>query len=112
MSFTSTRLIMCCLLVLLLLFDFSGKAHIRVEADTPPVWKLVWQDEFNGPDGAPVDISKWTPEVGGSGWGNHELEYYTNRTDNAFQSDGSLVIKVIKEHYTGSDNVTREYTSA
>jgi len=41
------------------------------------------------------------------GWGNHELEYYTGRTDNAYQSGGSLVIKAIKENFNGY-----AYTSA
>jgi len=80
-------------------------------ADTT-VWSLAWNDEFNGPSGSAVDQSKWTAEIGGGGWGNTELEYYTARTENAYQSGGSLVIKVIKERYTGSDNVTRDYTSA
>jgi cellobiose epimerase len=75
-------------------------------------WTLVWSDEFNGPGGAPIDATKWTAEVGGGGWGNKELEYYTNRIDNAYQSGGSLVIKAIKHKYTGRDNVTRDYTSA
>ena len=76
------------------------------------VWKLVWNDEFNGPKNSPIDPKKWTAQVGGNGWGNQELEYYTTRLDNAYQSGGSLVIKAIKERYTGADNVTREYTSA
>lgn len=87
-------------------------SSIKVQAADPTVWSLVWSDEFDGPTGAPVDATKWTAEVGGGGWGNNELEYYTNRTDNAYQSGGSLVIKAIKEKYTGSDNVTRDYTSA
>jgi beta-glucanase (GH16 family) len=77
-----------------------------------PDWRLVWSDEFNGPDNAPIDGSKWTAQVGGNGWGNQELEYYTNRRDNAYQLHGSLVIKTIKETYTGADKVTRDYTSA
>lgn len=85
---------------------------IVVKAAPPTVWSLVWSDEFNGPSGAPVDATKWTAEVGGGGWGNNELEYYTSRVDNSYQSGGTLVIKAIKEHYTGSDFVTREYTSA
>jgi len=72
-------------------------------------WRLVWQDEFNG---AAVDSNKWTAETGGSGWGNRELEYYTSRIDNAFQANGSLNIKAVKEQFKGPDNVTREYTSA
>jgi beta-glucanase (GH16 family) len=37
----------------------------------------VWSDEFNSTEpGAAPDPSKWTYDVGGSGWGNHELEIY------------------------------------
>jgi beta-glucanase (GH16 family) len=77
-----------------------------------PGWILVWSDEFNAPDGSPTDASKWVEETGGSGWGNLELEYYTARPENSFQRGGNLVIKVMKEKYTGSDGVTRDYTSA
>jgi len=77
-----------------------------------PGWQLVWNDEFNGPDGSAVDPSKWISESGGNGWGNDELEYYTTRPENAFQHGGNLVIKVLQEKYTGSDGVTRDYTSA
>jgi beta-glucanase (GH16 family) len=73
---------------------------------------LVWSDEFNGPNGSPVDRSKWVPETGGDGWGNHELEYYTDRVENASVHDGNLVVKAISEKYTGPDGVTRNYTSA
>ena len=75
-------------------------------------WNLAWSDEFNGTNGAPVDTSKWVLESGGNGWGNQELEYYTARPENAFQQDGNLVIKVLEEKYTGSDGVSRNYTSA
>lgn len=78
----------------------------------PPGWKLIWSDEFNAPDGSPVDSSKWVSETGGNGWGNQELEYYTARPQNAVQKDGNLVITAIEEKYTGSDGVTRNYTSA
>jgi beta-glucanase (GH16 family) len=74
-------------------------------------WTLVWSDEFNGPNGSPVDRSKWVPEAGGDGWGNHELEYYTDRIENASIHDGNLVVKAISEKYTGPDGVTRNYTS-
>ena len=76
------------------------------------IWKLVWRDEFNGADNSAIDSTKWTAQVGGHGWGNQELEYYTNRIENAYQSHGSLIIKAIKEQYTGTDNVKRDYTSA
>jgi beta-glucanase (GH16 family) len=78
----------------------------------PASHKLAWSDEFSGPDGASPDSSKWTYDAGGNGWGNNELEYYTNRTQNAQIKGGNLVVTAQKETYTGSDGVTRNYTSA
>ena len=75
-------------------------------------WTLVWSDEFNGPDGSRPDPAKWKFDVGGSGWGNEELEYYTDRPENSFIRGGNLVIQAQKETFTGSDQVTRDYTSA
>ena len=62
------------------------------------IWrKLAFKEEFNKPAGAPVDTSKWTAEIGGGGWGNQELEYYTNSTENAYHDGtGLLVIKAVK----------------
>ena len=40
-------------------------------------WVQVWSDEFNG---GSVDRNKWHYEIGGGGWGNNEMEYYTDRT--------------------------------
>ena len=91
-----------------ILFAISVGADRRPQ----PEWVLTWSDEFNGPDGAPIDSQKWNPETGGNGWGNRELEYYTTRTSNAHQEHGSLVIQAIREAYTGSDGVKRDYTSA
>jgi len=79
---------------------------------SPVGWTLTWSDEFNRPDGSPVDSSKWVKEVGGGGWGNEELEYYTTRPVNSFIQNGNLVIKALEEKYTGSDGVSRNYTSA
>lgn len=71
-------------------------------------WKLTWRDEF---DGSRLDTSKWSYVVGGNGFGNKELEYYTNRPENLYVQDGNLVIQAKKETYTGADGVTREFTS-
>src|SRR5258708_1090711 len=77
-------------------------------------YTLVWSDEFNGADGSSLDASKWTYDigVGGNGWGNNELETYTNRTQNAHNQSGNLVITAPKETYAGTDSVNRNYTSA
>ncbi len=98
------------LAVALLSLSCGGGATLQ----PPPraSYKLVWSDEFSGPDSASPDSSKWTYDTGGNGWGNNELEYYTNRTQNAHIKGGNLVITAQKETYTGSDGVTRNYTSA
>lgn len=68
--------------------------------------KLVWADEFNY-SGLP-DTAKWGYDTGSGGWGNNELQFYTNkRINNAQVGDGLLTISAIKENYQGSD-----YTSA
>jgi beta-glucanase (GH16 family) len=101
-------------LILAIFFNLSlfSPAQTRPESPARPGWKLVWSDEFNGPDTSPVDTTKWVSESGGNGWGNQELEYYTTRPENAFQQGGNLVIKVLQEKYTGADGVARDYTSA
>ena len=103
-----THAVSHCVLTLILITSATVESSAQ---SSKQKWKLIWQDEFNAQDGAPVDKSKWTPEVGGHWW-NKELQYYTDRIDNAFQSNGSLVIKAIKEEFSGRDNVTRGYTSA
>src|ERR1700674_4117246 len=95
----------------LLLFSCGGGAML-LQPPPPASYKLAWSDEFSGPDGASPDSSKWSYDVGGNGWGNNELEYYTNRTQNAQTKGGNLVITAQKEIFTGSDGVTRNYTSA
>ena len=68
-------------------------------------WELVWSDEFNATN---LDESSWTREVGwNDGWGNNELQYYTNRDVNSFLENGHLVIQAINENFGG-----RQYTSA
>ena len=75
-------------------------------ATVPTARKLVWADEFDKP-GLP-DSTKWTYDVGGNGWGNNELEYYTSqRPENARVEDGKLIIEARKEAYKGN-----KYTSA
>jgi len=61
-------------------------------------WTLKWSDQFNGAEGSPVDAAKWAFDIGGSGWGNNELEYYTTSTRNAsMDGNGNLVITAINE---------------
>ena len=78
----------------------------------PGAWSLTWSDEFNGASGSTVDSSKWSFDIGGGGWGNNELQTYTDRTTNAELQHGALVIRAVKETFTGADSITRNYTSA
>jgi beta-glucanase (GH16 family) len=65
------------------------------DIDAGAGWILAWSDEFNGPNGAPPDPSKWTLVTGGNGWGNQELEYYTTALENAHLENGQLVITAL-----------------
>ena len=73
-------------------------------------WQLSWSDEFNG---AVIDNAKWGYDIGTGadqglwGWGNGELQYYTDQTDNARVENGNLIITAIEENFAGSN-----YTSA
>ncbi len=71
---------------------------------------LIWSDEFDTP-GSP-DPAKWSYDIGDGcpgncGWGNNELQYYTNRPDNAIVSGGTLKIIAKAENFSG-----KAYTSA
>ncbi|GAB1766878.1 family 16 glycosylhydrolase [Priestia megaterium] len=86
----------------------SNSAHEKKKEKK--MWTQVWGDEFN--DGK-IDSSKWTfdltngESVGIPGWGNNELQYYTNRAENVREEDGKMVIQAHKEDYKGFN-----YTSA
>lgn len=68
-------------------------------------WELLWSDEFDIEAGTPLNTEYWTCETGASGWGNNELQNYTQSTDNvAHDGNGNLVI-------TAMGNETDGYTS-
>ncbi|WP_440134625.1 glycoside hydrolase family 16 protein [Chitinophaga sancti] len=104
-------------LLLLIFTSCSGKGKTDTTSTGPVIprtpidsgWTFettpVWADEFDY-TGAP-DASKWGYDLGGSGWGNNELEYYTNSTDNASVANGVLSITARKE-----TKENRNYTSA
>ncbi|WP_336705876.1 glycoside hydrolase family 16 protein [Oerskovia sp. USHLN155] len=65
----------------------------------PPPGPLTWADEFDGAAGAPPDPSRWRLETGGSGWGNGELQYYTDSPSNAStDGEGHLVVTARREN--------------
>ncbi len=89
----------------------NGNSHSQTEKKIANIkstkLKLIWADEFDIA-GAP-NPAKWGNDIGTGtwGWGNNELEYYTDRKENAIVEKGILKIKAIKETYKGSN-----YTSA
>ena len=70
-------------------------------------WDLVWSDEFEGPQGQLPDARWWNFDVG-TDWGNQQLEYDTDRAENAsLDGNGNLAITARRETFMG-----RVYTSA
>jgi beta-glucanase (GH16 family) len=98
------------LLLLLVVLPIGGVSQSAQRdsktAKQPIKWRLVWSDEFNYV-GLP-DPTKWDYDVGGHGWGNKELQFYTaRRKENARVENGHLVIEARREQWQ-----KREYTSA
>ena len=73
-------------------------------------WALVWNDEFDGPA---LNLEKWSYEIGGHGWGNNELQYYSDDDSTAFIRDGKLVLRAdLVPQGTGSADNLRYFSSA
>lgn len=86
----------------------GGQSGSAGAAGGPSGWTLTWSDEFDGANGQSPDGAKWGYDIGGDGWGNNELEFYTNRPQNsATDGQGHLLITLQSETY-----MTRSYTSA
>ncbi len=85
------------------------------ELDVQREWQLVWEDDFDGSAGGSVDPANWNFDIGngcdsetGCGWGNRELQYYTNRPENvSLDGQGNLAITARRENFGGA-----AYTSA
>lgn len=92
----------------IVIFFLAGFSCQKEKAPDPEdnEYSLVWSDEFNY-SGLP-DATKWSYNVGGSGWGNDEAQYYTNaRKENSEVKNGYLYITAIKEDFEN-----KKYTSA
>jgi hypothetical protein len=82
-----------------------GAAGTQPPPGAPPGFPtLVWSDEFSG---SSINTANWGFDLGNGGWGNNELENYTNRPENARIENGNLVIEARREDLGGS-----AYTSA
>ena len=92
--------------------DVSDMGDITVDDNsdsdiyTPDGWSLIWNDEFNG---TTLDTTKWTRQTGylldendinTFGWGNNELEHYTDSEENSSVGNGTLKITLKKDKKT------------
>ncbi len=74
-------------------------------------YNLVWSDEF---DGEVLDASSWTYEMGNGcnkdlcGWGNNELQSYSDQPENIKLEDGKLIITALEEPYTSARIITQD----
>lgn len=62
-------------------------------------WSLVWSDEFDAATGTLPDAAKWAFDLGTGegGWGNAELQNYTNNPENiSLDGEGNLVITALR----------------
>lgn len=98
-----------------LVFPIASSLAAEPRAAEPAGWKLTWSDEF---DGDKIDLAKWDFDLGNgffnydanqwiSGWGNAELQSYTDHPANVSVKEGLLRIRALKQSYQGSG-----YTSA
>ncbi|MDF9839801.1 MULTISPECIES: family 16 glycosylhydrolase [unclassified Paenibacillus] len=101
--------------------DESDQEDIAIGTPSDPAiagMNLIWQDEFSG---TALDTSKWNYETGyyisddvnSWGWGNAELQHYTNSTQNVFVSGGQLNIRALNDHRSFPQDPNRyaEYSS-
>ena len=81
-----------------LIIPFTGCDEDEKQRIDSRNWQLVWSDDFNGSAGSLPDDSKWGYDLGNNnGWGNQELESYTNNPENvSLDGNGNLVITAIK----------------
>src|SRR4026207_1293301 len=106
MNKTSRLLLLLVSFVVLVKLPANAQVTSKAAESRTGAWQLVWSDEFDY-TGLP-DTAKWSYDVGGHGWGNQEVQFYTrDRKENARVENGHLVIEARRENWEG-----RGYTSA
>ncbi|MEZ5039766.1 MAG: glycoside hydrolase family 16 protein [Saprospiraceae bacterium] len=88
---------------------FGCEKEDKVFADRN--WQLVWEDEFDGAVGQLPDATKWNFDIG-TDWGNRQLEYDTDRPENAAtDGNGNLAIVARRESYAGAPFTSARITT-
>lgn len=85
-------------------FSWGTVNNMPTPGAPPGFPQLLWSDEFDGPT---INTANWNFDLGNSGFGNNELQNYTNRSQNARIVNGMLIIEARRENLGGS-----AYTSA
>lgn len=108
------KLVTSLLLVAITLSLMIPQGKDKLATSPSDAWIQVWSDEFNQSDMSAPDENKWSYDIGTGtlydipdGWGNNELQYYTDRRENSYIQNGKLVIKALRENYGN-----KSYTSA
>jgi beta-glucanase (GH16 family) len=91
--------------VLTLLLAAWAVQRTREESAPRPTWTLRWSDEFTGAAGTRPDPARWSYDLGATGWGNAELQEYTDAPSNA-ALDGRGNLAIVARYEGG------RYTSA
>jgi len=94
-------------------YEIQKDAEGYITPDNYPEMTLAWSDEFDGPV---INTNDWTFELGDGcpnvcGWGNNELQDYTDEEENARIVDGKLVITAIEggaDNYTSARMITKD----
>ncbi|MCF7921610.1 MAG: glycoside hydrolase family 16 protein [Candidatus Marinimicrobia bacterium] len=110
MSTRSNIILTPILLLSLLLFIQCSNNSEPIEKE----WQIIWQDEFDGPQGQSPDSTRWVYDTWGneSGWGNNQLEYDTDRPENvSLDGEGHLAIVAREESYGGLNFTSARITT-
>lgn len=93
-------------------FSRTGDSKAVSSAKANMVLVPIFADEFDGPEGAPPNPRYWGHDVGGDGWGNGQLEYNTDRVENAsLDGKGCLRITARREKYGKNDFTSARITT-
>ena len=85
--------------ILFIALSFAGCSADDFQKLDERNWQLTWSDEFNGSAGSLPNPANWTYDIGigQDGWGNQELQSYTNNPANvSHDGDGNLVITALR----------------
>src|SRR4051794_10238301 len=111
MSFCArTRILIPITIAATLIFGVVRAPAQVVAPGSGKQWAATWTDEFNV---GQSDLSGWTYDLGGGGWGNSELEVYTNSTNNVHvTNDAAAAISSLRiDAIATGSGASQSYTS-